>query len=155
MTLELARRVGPDGKVLGIDMDATKIEIARAEAVANGVTNVEYRVGRVDDPMDASFDVIYARFLLTHLPDPLHVVQQFYGWLRSGGVIALEDIDFSGRSSTPTRRRSAATASSIVPPPGSAAATRTSARASRCSCGTAPSRISACPSRSRQASKGR
>ena len=72
-TLELARRVGPDGKVLGIDMDATKIEIARAEAVASGVTNVEYRVGRVDDPMDASFDVIYARFLLTHLPDPLHV----------------------------------------------------------------------------------
>lgn len=95
-TLELARRVGPDGKVLGIDMDATKIEIARAEAVANGVTNVEYRVGRVDDPMDASFDVIYARFLLTHLPDPLHVVQQFYGWLRSRGTVALEDIDFSG-----------------------------------------------------------
>jgi SAM-dependent methyltransferase len=46
--------------------------------------------------MDASFDAIYARFLLTHLPDPLHVVQQFHGWLRSGGAIALEDIDFSG-----------------------------------------------------------
>jgi len=96
VTLELARRVGPDGKVLGIDMDATKIEIARAEAAAHGVTNVEYRVGRVDDPMDASFHAIYARFLLTHVPDPLHVVQQFSRWLRSGGAIALEDIDFSG-----------------------------------------------------------
>ena len=106
MTLELARRVGPDGKVLGIDMDATKIEIARAEAAALGVTNVKYRVGRVDDPMDASFDAIYARFLLTHLPDPLHVVQQFHGWLRSGGVIALEDIDFSGSFMYPTPWRS-------------------------------------------------
>ena len=155
VTLELARRVGPDGKVLGIDMDATKIEIARAEAAALGVTNVDYRVGRVDEPMDASFDAIYARFLLTHLPDPLHVVQQsMRGCVEEGRLPSRTSIS-RGPSCTPTPWRFAATARSTAPPPGSAAATRTSARASRCSCGTAPSRVSACPLRSRQGSKGR
>jgi SAM-dependent methyltransferase len=96
VTLELARRVGLTGKVVGVDMDATKIELARAEAAARGVTNVEYVVGRADDPVDAAFDMVYARFLLTHLQHPQEAVHHFHGCLRGGGLIALEDIDFSG-----------------------------------------------------------
>ncbi len=96
VTLELARRVGPNGTVLGIDMDATKIEIARDEARAQGVTNVEYRAAPIDDPIGAAFDIVYARFLLTHLPDPQRVVGLFYEWLCPGGSVALEDIDLSG-----------------------------------------------------------
>ena len=43
-TLELARRVGPHGKVIGVDIDETKLQIARAEAAEQGVRNVEFRI---------------------------------------------------------------------------------------------------------------
>jgi SAM-dependent methyltransferase len=77
-------------------MDGTKIDIARAEAAAQGLTNVEYRVTRVDDALEGSFDLIYTRFLLTHLPHPQDTVRKLYARLRPGGSLVLEDIDFSG-----------------------------------------------------------
>ena len=45
---------------------------------------------------DVPFDAIYSRFLLTHLHDPVVVVRRFHQSLRSGGIVALEDIDFGG-----------------------------------------------------------
>jgi SAM-dependent methyltransferase len=97
VTLELARRVGPGGSVVGIDVDATKIDLARREAEANGIRNVEFRVADVkDDQMDAAFDVVHARFLLTHLAHPQDVVERFNQWLRPGGLAVLVDVDFAG-----------------------------------------------------------
>src|SRR5689334_10802587 len=70
-TVALASLV-PGGSVVGVDIDETKLAIARDEAAAARVANVVYRVGDVTLPSlgDESFDVVYARFLLTHLPDP-------------------------------------------------------------------------------------
>lgn len=97
VTLELARRTAPGGSAVGIDMDATKIEIAQREAAAAGVANVEFTVATIDDSsFDGEFDVVYARFLLTHRCDPAATVQQFVRWLRPGGVMVAEDIDYSG-----------------------------------------------------------
>src|SRR5687768_4748340 len=44
VTLELARRVAPDGRVVGTDIDATKLELARHEAEQHGVKNVEFKL---------------------------------------------------------------------------------------------------------------
>ena len=96
-TLELARRVAPRGRVVGVDIDEMKLEIARGEAAEQGVRNVEFRLSDVRDGSAlGTFDVVYARFLLTHLSDPASVVTAFYTHLRPGGRIGLEDIDFSG-----------------------------------------------------------
>lgn len=46
-TLELARRVAPDGRVLGVDIDEKKLEVARSEAQQQGVANVEFRVSDI------------------------------------------------------------------------------------------------------------
>jgi ubiquinone/menaquinone biosynthesis C-methylase UbiE len=43
VALELARLVGPEGEVVGIDLDEVKLALARDEARATGVENVEYR----------------------------------------------------------------------------------------------------------------
>src|SRR5262245_60057767 len=43
MSIELSRRVGPNGHVLGADIDQTKIELARQEAAQLNVTNVDFR----------------------------------------------------------------------------------------------------------------
>ncbi|HET7069828.1 MAG TPA: methyltransferase domain-containing protein [Nocardioides sp.] len=49
VTFDLASLVGLTGSALGIDIDETKIELARADAEQVGVTNVEFRVGDLTD----------------------------------------------------------------------------------------------------------
>jgi SAM-dependent methyltransferase len=101
-TLELARRVGPSGKVVGVDIDETKLEMARAEAAERGVSNVEFRNANIcEAPAAETFDLVYARFLLTHLSDPAGVVRTLFQHVRPGGRIAVEDIDFSGHFTYP------------------------------------------------------
>lgn len=102
VTLELARRVGPNGRATGVDMDETKLELARAEAAQRGVVNVEFHQADVRNTSGASvFDLVYARFLLTHLADPAGMLRRFHEQLRAGGIVAIEDIDFSGSFTYP------------------------------------------------------
>jgi len=97
VTVELARRVAPTGKAIGFDLDETKLEIARADAERLGVTNVEFQLADLRRPLFRNaFDVGYTRFLLTHLKDPAAVTGMMYDHLRPGGLMAVEDIDFSG-----------------------------------------------------------
>jgi 2-polyprenyl-3-methyl-5-hydroxy-6-metoxy-1,4-benzoquinol methylase len=97
VTLMLARLVGPEGRVVGVDIDDAKLELAREEADAARVSNVEYRRGSIDDvDPDGSFDVVYARFLFSHLPDPTDALRRMIAFARPAGVVAVEDVDFSG-----------------------------------------------------------
>jgi SAM-dependent methyltransferase len=96
-TVELARRVAPHGKAVGLDIDAVKLELARGEARERGIRNVEFRLADIRQTSGApEFDVVYSRFLLTHLDDPAATVTAFHRHLRPGGILAVEDIDFSG-----------------------------------------------------------
>lgn len=93
---DVARRVGPGGSVVGIDLDDVSLDIARQEAAAQNLGNIEYRVLDVFDLADSErFDVVYARFLLSHLPDPAGAVARMVGALRRGEVLAVEDVEFS------------------------------------------------------------
>jgi SAM-dependent methyltransferase len=97
VALELARRVGPGGHVLGVDIDDTKLTLARKEAAAAGLSNVEYR--RLDvlaDEIPFEVDVVYTRFLLTHLPDAAGAAASLVRAARPGGHVIVEDIDYTG-----------------------------------------------------------
>ncbi|HEX2528984.1 MAG TPA: methyltransferase domain-containing protein [Geminicoccus sp.] len=98
VTTELARLVGPAGKVTGIDFDPVKVEIAREESAAFGLHNLQFQVGDVREDLSSlpAADLVYARFLLSHLPAPEAVLGQLVAHARPGGLVVLEDIQISG-----------------------------------------------------------
>lgn len=97
VTFDLASLVGLTGHVVGVDVDATKIELARADAAQVAVTNLEFRVADLTSGLgDEEYDVVYARFVLTHLRDPEAAVADMRRVLRPGGRLVVEDIDFGG-----------------------------------------------------------
>lgn len=95
----MGRAVGPAGAVIGIERDHEQIEEAMRQARAAGEQSlVELRQGEaLDLPLTdgewGSFDVVHARFLLEHVPDPLEVVRGMVRASRPGGRIVLEDDD--------------------------------------------------------------
>lgn len=93
VTLELARVVGSAGSVTGIDIDSTKLALAQQEAADEGITNVEFRVLGVDQLGDETqYDLVYARFLLTHLRDPAAALHRMMKATKPGGVVIVEDL---------------------------------------------------------------
>jgi SAM-dependent methyltransferase len=97
VTFDLARRTGPAGRVVGIDLDDVKLQLARDECSTLGLANVSFRQVEISTcTFSPEFDVIYSRFLLTHLPDPVGAIVRMQRWLKPGGFLVVEDIDFTG-----------------------------------------------------------
>ena len=97
VTFDLARLTGPGGRVVGIDSDQTVIEIARCETAKRKLENVDFWLADIArSELKSDFDLVYARFLLTHLRDPGAVLSRMRQALRPGGVLVVEDIDFRG-----------------------------------------------------------
>jgi ubiquinone/menaquinone biosynthesis C-methylase UbiE len=97
VTFDLASLVGPTGLAVGLDVDDAKIALARADAEQVAVSNVEFRAGDLTDGLGADeYDIVYARFVLTHLRDPVGAVAAMRRALRPGGRLVVEDIDFRG-----------------------------------------------------------
>jgi len=89
--------VGAEGKVIATDVDPVKIDVARHEVEAAQVSNVEYRLADITrDAFDEEFDLVHARFLLTHLPGPERALENMLRSMCPGGVVVVEDIDFRG-----------------------------------------------------------
>ena len=96
VTFDLAALVDP-AIVVGLDMDAIKLDHARLAAAERGVTNVEFQVVDVtewDEP--ASYDVVYSRFLLQHLTEPVAMLRSMWAAVRPDGILIVEDADFDG-----------------------------------------------------------
>jgi SAM-dependent methyltransferase len=95
---ELARRVAPSGRAVGTDIDEEALAIARAEAAASGIANLAFvRHDATAGPYEpGAFDLVHARFLLSHLRDPAAALAAMVDSLAPGGLLLLQDIDFAG-----------------------------------------------------------
>ncbi|UCG50665.1 MAG: methyltransferase domain-containing protein [Candidatus Latescibacterota bacterium] len=98
-TRMMARTVGTEGEVVGVERDPRQIEEAIRQAKSDGEHGLaEFRRGdAVDIPLEknewGTFDVAHARFLLEHVPDPLSVVRTMVRAVKVGGRVILEDDD--------------------------------------------------------------
>jgi ubiquinone/menaquinone biosynthesis C-methylase UbiE len=89
-----ARRVGPTGRVIGVDMTGPMVEKARANALQAGVENAEFRHGEADHlPVDdGTVDLVISNGVFNLCPDKPGVLAEVFRVLRPGGRLQMADI---------------------------------------------------------------
>jgi SAM-dependent methyltransferase len=98
----LAKLVGADGHVVGIDASAAQLAQARQALPTNGthVRFVEASATGTGLP-PGSFDLVYCRFLLLHLPKPEEALREMRTLLKPNGILVCEDGDLTSAGSEP------------------------------------------------------
>jgi len=91
-----AELVGPTGSVLGLDRDADSVAWATQRVTEAGYTNIRFQACEFHEFTDERhFDAMVGRFILMYLPEPSTVLMRLSNQLRSGGIIAFFEPDYT------------------------------------------------------------
>lgn len=105
-TIPAARLVGPQGKIIAVDIQPQMIEKVRARLLTEGLTNVETHVASgYQLPLDdESIDRAYLITVLPEVPDPVRCLKEIHRVLKPGGIVSMTeeffDPDYPRRSTT-------------------------------------------------------
>ena len=101
----LSRRVGPQGRVLGLDTDAKQLAAAREYVQANQLANVEILERDAYDTQlpRASFDFAHVRFVFAPVGRDAELLAELVPLVRPGGVVAIQEPDASAWNCYPAQ----------------------------------------------------
>jgi len=102
VTLKMAALVGAEGHVVGVDRDQTILQLARHEADEEGLPVTFQRLEAEELAEESAYDLVFARYLLSHLPRPQRAVEAMVRAARPGGCLVLEDVFFPGHICYPS-----------------------------------------------------
>jgi SAM-dependent methyltransferase len=92
-----AELVGPAGSVVGIDRDPGVLGLARERAKEGGFSNVTFAECEIDAVRATEpFDAIVGRFVLMYQADPVATLRHLSRAVKSGGLLLVQETDFSG-----------------------------------------------------------
>jgi SAM-dependent methyltransferase len=111
-----AQKVGPEGRVIGVDMTPEMIERAQANAKRVNATNVEFRQGYLEDlPVESdTVDVIISNCVINLSPDKEKVFNEAFRALAPGGKLAVSDIVTDGELPEAVRKSLSAWAGCVA-----------------------------------------
>jgi ubiquinone/menaquinone biosynthesis C-methylase UbiE len=120
--IALAKRAGPSGSVLGIDCCGAFLEIARGDAAAAGVDNVEFVEADVQFyPFEGDFDFCFSRFGTQFFENPVAGLKSMRRALKPGGTMTM--IVWRGIEDNPWLGMAKEIVLRYLPPPGDDART--------------------------------
>jgi SAM-dependent methyltransferase len=96
VTLKMSAFVGAEGNVVGVDRDQSILQFAHQEAEKQGLPVTFRRLDTEELAEELVYDLVYARYLLSHLPRPQRAVEVMVRAVRPGGSVVLEDVYFPG-----------------------------------------------------------
>lgn len=96
VALTAAELVGPQGSVVGVDVNAEILKTAQARAQEAGFANVEFVAGDARTlELENDFDALTGRLVLMYMADPADALKQLAARLRPGGIAAFQEADFT------------------------------------------------------------
>lgn len=106
VTVDLARRVGPGGRVVALDASPTWLAQLEHEVRSAGLSQVEPRLASLQDVEfePGSFDAVHGRWFWSFVPEPELQLARVARWVAPGGVLAIQDYHHEGIALAPRSR---------------------------------------------------
>ena len=82
----LAERVGPEGKVVGVDPNTKRLEVAKRKFIE--VNNLEFAIGSSEGFPSGPYDVVFANMIMQRIERKKSIFQKVYVNLKVGGIFA-------------------------------------------------------------------
>lgn len=105
-SLWFAEQVGKNGEVMGVDISAEQLALAKKNAKRSNVNNITFcEASAYDTKLPRNyFDIIYCRLILCHLARPLEAVREMVALLKPTGLLICFDIDLGELFSIPSTK---------------------------------------------------